>query len=52
MGAKKTTILAVDDEPRLLKFVAFNLESEGYAVLRSNSTLPASLHEYILNIPS
>jgi DNA-binding response OmpR family regulator len=33
MGAKKTTILAVDDEPRLLKFVAYNLESEGYAVL-------------------
>jgi DNA-binding response OmpR family regulator len=33
MGAKKTTILVVDDEPRLLKFVAFNLESEGYAVL-------------------
>jgi DNA-binding response OmpR family regulator len=33
MGAKKTTILAVDDKPRLLKFVAYNLESEGYAVL-------------------
>jgi DNA-binding response OmpR family regulator len=33
MGAKKTTILAVDDEPRLLKFVAYNLELEGYAVL-------------------
>jgi DNA-binding response OmpR family regulator len=33
MGAKKTTILAVDDEPRLLKFIAYNLESEGYAVL-------------------
>ena len=33
MGAKKTTILAVDDEQRLLKFVAYNLESEGYKVL-------------------
>ena len=33
MGAKQTTILAVDDEPRLLKFVAFNLAAEGFAAL-------------------
>ncbi len=33
MDAKKTTILVVDDEPRLLKFVDLNLEAEGYAVL-------------------
>jgi DNA-binding response OmpR family regulator len=33
MGAKKTTILAVDDEPRMLKLVAFNLEAEGFAAL-------------------
>jgi DNA-binding response OmpR family regulator len=33
MSAKKSTILVVDDEPRLLKWVAYNLESEGYSVL-------------------
>lgn len=33
MGAKKTTILAVDDEPRLLKFLALNLEAKGFAAL-------------------
>ena len=33
MGAKQTTILAVDDEPRLLKLVAFNLAAEGFAAL-------------------
>ena len=33
MGAKQTTILAVDDEPRLLKLVASNLEEEGFAAL-------------------
>ncbi len=33
MGAKKTTILAVDDEPRLLKFLALNLQAQGFAAL-------------------
>ena len=31
--AIKATILAVDDEPRVLKLLKANLESSGYAVL-------------------
>lgn len=34
---KKRTILVVDDEPDLLKLLAFNLEKEGYTVLTSAS---------------
>ena len=33
MGAKKTTILAVDDEPRMLRFLALTLEAKGFAAL-------------------
>ena len=33
MGAKKTTILAVDDEPRLLRFLALTLQAKGFAAL-------------------
>jgi DNA-binding response OmpR family regulator len=36
MGAKKTTILAVDDEPRLLKFLALNLQAKGFAALTTS----------------
>lgn len=35
-GMKKTTILIVDDEPRLVRFVKANLESVGYKVLSAN----------------
>ena len=31
--ARKATILAVDDEPHVLKLVKANLESSGYRVL-------------------
>jgi len=33
MVAKKTTILAVDDEPRMLRFLALTLEAKGFAAL-------------------
>src|SRR5213080_3418079 len=33
MPAKKTTILAADDDPQLLRLVVRNLEFEGYQVL-------------------
>ncbi len=37
MDIKKTTILAVDDDQLLLKFVRYNLESEGYEVLTASN---------------
>src|SRR5207244_3217170 len=33
MPAKKTTILAADDDPQLLRLISRNLQLEGYAVL-------------------
>lgn len=36
MPAKKTTILAADDDPQLLRLVARNLELDGYDVLQAS----------------
>jgi DNA-binding response OmpR family regulator len=36
MPAKKTTVLAADDDPQLLRLVTRNLELEGYEVIAAN----------------
>lgn len=38
---KKITILVVDDEPRMVRFVKMNLDLEGYLTLEANSGLQA-----------
>lgn len=37
MNKQKTTILLVDDEPDILEFIGYNLEKEGYRVLRAEN---------------
>jgi two-component system KDP operon response regulator KdpE len=37
----KTTILVVDDEPRMVRFVKMNLDLEGYITLEANNGLQA-----------
>ena len=37
----KTTILVVDDEPRMVRFIKMNLDLEGYITLEANSGFQA-----------
>ena len=37
MENKDTTILLVDDEPDILEFLGYNLEREGYKVLKAKN---------------
>lgn len=37
MNNPKTTILLVDDEPDILEFIGYNLEKEGYKVLKAEN---------------
>lgn len=37
MNNQKTTILLVDDEPDILEFIGYNLEKEGYKVLKAEN---------------
>lgn len=37
METKKVTILLVDDEPDILEFIGYNLEKEGYHVLKAEN---------------
>ena len=41
MPAKKTTILAADDDPQLLRLITRNLQLEGYDVLAASDGLQA-----------
>ncbi len=41
MPAKKTTILAADDDPQLLRLITRNLQLEGYEVLAASDGLQA-----------
>jgi len=40
-NAPKTTILVVDDEPRMVRFVKMNLDLEGYITLEANNGMQA-----------
>lgn len=40
-NAPKTTILVVDDEPRMVRFVKMNLDLEGYITLEANNGIQA-----------
>ncbi|MEI6436683.1 MAG: response regulator, partial [Bacteroidota bacterium] len=37
MESSEITILLVDDEPDTLEFLGYNLEKEGYRVLKANN---------------
>src|SRR5438128_862117 len=47
MAAKKTTILAADDDPQLLRLVTRNLQLEGYEILAASDGQQA--HDQIYN---
>ncbi|MBC8444578.1 MAG: response regulator, partial [Chloroflexi bacterium] len=40
-GAEKKLILAVDDEPKMTRFIRMNLELEGYRVSEATNGLEA-----------
>ena len=51
----KKTILVVDDEPRMVRFVKMNLDLEGYITLEANNGHPVSYthlraHETVLDL--